>query len=324
MPELGQRVGASRACPGRAAARPGPDARRRPSATSARRCSCGTCSWSRVTAAQPRGERPQRGEVRRRARPHVRGDLRRGLAGPGREHPQRLPERDRGLVRHPGQLAGADHADDGQADGVLRRDVSVHGAGSLPARSERARSGTIDQSERGRDGAGRHPAALPRRGDPPPRAGQVRDRRRHHLGHRHRRLPRAQGTVLETKPLTAKIIAVLVATIVSYVLNREWSFRTRGGRERHHEAAAVLPDQRHRRRGLHRAARGLAVRAGPQGARGVAAHRRRSPTSSAARSSARSSGWRSAGGRSGGSCSRTRTCAARCPRPTHRPSGAPR
>jgi putative flippase GtrA len=43
-------------------------------------------------------------------------------------------------------------------------------------------------------------------------------------------------TVLEPKPVTAKIIAVLVATIVSYVLNREWSFRTRGGRERHHEA----------------------------------------------------------------------------------------
>ncbi|MFI6510898.1 GtrA family protein [Streptosporangium sp. NPDC050855] len=44
-------------------------------------------------------------------------------------------------------------------------------------------------------------------------------------------------TVLEPKPVTAKVIAVLVATIVSYVLNREWSFRTRGGRERHHEAA---------------------------------------------------------------------------------------
>ena len=43
-------------------------------------------------------------------------------------------------------------------------------------------------------------------------------------------------TVLQPKPITAKIIAVLVATIVSYVLNREWSFRTRGGRERHHEA----------------------------------------------------------------------------------------
>lgn len=44
-------------------------------------------------------------------------------------------------------------------------------------------------------------------------------------------------TVLEAKPVTAKVIAVLVATMVSYVLNREWSFRTRGGRERHHEAA---------------------------------------------------------------------------------------
>lgn len=43
-------------------------------------------------------------------------------------------------------------------------------------------------------------------------------------------------TVLEPKPVTAKIVAVLVATILSYVLNREWSFRTRGGRERHHEA----------------------------------------------------------------------------------------
>lgn len=46
-----------------------------------------------------------------------------------------------------------------------------------------------------------------------------------------------KSTVLEPKPVTAKIFAVLVATIVSYVLNREWSFRTRGGRERHHEAA---------------------------------------------------------------------------------------
>jgi putative flippase GtrA len=46
-----------------------------------------------------------------------------------------------------------------------------------------------------------------------------------------------KATVLEPKPLTAKVMAVLVATIASYVLNREWSFRTRGGRERHHEAA---------------------------------------------------------------------------------------
>src|SRR5262249_28102548 len=44
-------------------------------------------------------------------------------------------------------------------------------------------------------------------------------------------------TILATHPVTAKIIATLIATIVSYILNREWSFRTRGGRERPHEAA---------------------------------------------------------------------------------------
>jgi len=43
-------------------------------------------------------------------------------------------------------------------------------------------------------------------------------------------------TILEPKPVTAKIIAGIVAVIASYVLNREWSFRDRGGRERHHEA----------------------------------------------------------------------------------------
>jgi putative flippase GtrA len=44
-------------------------------------------------------------------------------------------------------------------------------------------------------------------------------------------------TVLTRNPVTALTVAVIVATIVSYVLNREWSFSTRGGRERHHEAA---------------------------------------------------------------------------------------
>lgn len=43
-------------------------------------------------------------------------------------------------------------------------------------------------------------------------------------------------TVLVEKPTTAKAIAIIVATIWSYILNREWSFRTRGGRERAHEA----------------------------------------------------------------------------------------
>lgn len=44
-------------------------------------------------------------------------------------------------------------------------------------------------------------------------------------------------TILLDKVLTAKVVSMLVSTIVSYVLNREWSFNTRGGRERHHEAA---------------------------------------------------------------------------------------
>lgn len=43
-------------------------------------------------------------------------------------------------------------------------------------------------------------------------------------------------TVLENKPVVAKIISGIMATILSYILNREWSFKNRGGRERHHEA----------------------------------------------------------------------------------------
>ncbi|SDD20706.1 GtrA family protein [Actinokineospora iranica] len=44
-------------------------------------------------------------------------------------------------------------------------------------------------------------------------------------------------TVLNRNPVTALAIAVIIATIVSYILNREWSFQDRGGRERPHEAA---------------------------------------------------------------------------------------
>lgn len=43
-------------------------------------------------------------------------------------------------------------------------------------------------------------------------------------------------TVLADKPVTAKIISGVIAVIASYILNREWSFKNRGGRERHHEA----------------------------------------------------------------------------------------
>lgn len=44
-------------------------------------------------------------------------------------------------------------------------------------------------------------------------------------------------TVLAGKPVTALMFATIVSTVLSYILNREWTFRTRGGRERHHEAA---------------------------------------------------------------------------------------
>ncbi|WP_424809681.1 GtrA family protein [Rhodococcus sp. 27YEA15] len=44
-------------------------------------------------------------------------------------------------------------------------------------------------------------------------------------------------TILESKPVTAKIIAGVIAVIASYILNREWSFKNRGGREPAHEAA---------------------------------------------------------------------------------------
>ena len=49
-----------------------------------------------------------------------------------------------------------------------------------------------------------------------------------------------KSTVLEPKPVTAKVISVVVATLASYTLNRGWSFRTRGGRERHHEAVLYM------------------------------------------------------------------------------------
>lgn len=43
-------------------------------------------------------------------------------------------------------------------------------------------------------------------------------------------------TILTEKVLTCKIISMLVSTVVSYILNREWSFDGRGGRQMPHEA----------------------------------------------------------------------------------------
>jgi putative flippase GtrA len=46
-----------------------------------------------------------------------------------------------------------------------------------------------------------------------------------------------KSTLLAPKPVTAKIISTIIATIGSYALSRQWSFRTRGGRVPHFEAA---------------------------------------------------------------------------------------
>jgi putative flippase GtrA len=43
-------------------------------------------------------------------------------------------------------------------------------------------------------------------------------------------------TILTEKVLTCKVISMLVATVLSYILNREWSFDGRGGRQMPHEA----------------------------------------------------------------------------------------
>ncbi|MGL6234515.1 MAG: GtrA family protein [Segniliparus sp.] len=43
-------------------------------------------------------------------------------------------------------------------------------------------------------------------------------------------------TVMPTKPTVAKIFSGVLATVLSYILNSEWSFKHRGGRQRHHEA----------------------------------------------------------------------------------------
>ena len=56
-------------------------------------------------------------EIGVRADHHVGGDLRGRFVGGGGQHPQRLPQRDRGLVGHPGELTAADHRDQRGASG---------------------------------------------------------------------------------------------------------------------------------------------------------------------------------------------------------------
>jgi len=61
----------------------------------------------------------------------------------------------------------------------------------------------------------------------------------HHLHHRLGNFLHLKLTILDYKPVTAKVIAGIVAVIASYVLNREWSFRNRGGRDATMRAAVL-------------------------------------------------------------------------------------
>ncbi len=57
-------------------------------------------------------------EIGVRADHHIGADLRGGLVGRGGQHPQGLPQRDRGLMGHPRQLTAPDHGHDGLGDGL--------------------------------------------------------------------------------------------------------------------------------------------------------------------------------------------------------------
>jgi putative flippase GtrA len=49
-----------------------------------------------------------------------------------------------------------------------------------------------------------------------------------------------KSTALEAKPVTAKVLAVVAATVVSYIFNSQWSFRGCGGRSRSAEIALFV------------------------------------------------------------------------------------
>ena len=128
-----------------------------PSSTRARRCSPGTCSWSKVIASAPAAALRRASRSRVLAQHDVRRDQRRGLVGARREHPQRLPEGHRRLVRHPRQLTGADHRHHGQA-GAL-----VHGRETVRA----------DQNSAGPGSSGLGPSGPSSRSRSEQRAGAV-------------------------------------------------------------------------------------------------------------------------------------------------------
>src|SRR5690606_20775666 len=70
----------------------------------------------------------------------VGGDQRRAVLGRGSENAERLAERDRRLVGHPGQLTAPDHADHRQTGASVHRAIILSGSVGGPPRRHGRRS----------------------------------------------------------------------------------------------------------------------------------------------------------------------------------------
>ena len=191
-----ERVGASPACPARARSASGPGCTVTPSAASARRCSPGhvlVVEGDAVAAARRRprsASRSVRAPRRTSARRARRG--RRATAASTRsDWPSAIAAW--WVIR--ASWPAADHADDGEAVRSRCAASTVYGSTARRARGPGTgcRSGTMDGVSRCRTGAGRRsrsPIALWRSSHRELVKFAIVGR--HHLGDRHRRLPRAQ------------------------------------------------------------------------------------------------------------------------------------
>ena len=141
----------------------------------------------------------------RRAR--RRGDQRGAVVGARRQHPQRLPERDRRLVRHARQLAAADHADHGQAGALVHGRETVR-AGQNSAGPGSSGLGSWGPSSRSRSSSAQAPSwvagrrAIRTEGVPtsPSAAASRRPSRRRSTAARSARPPRGARTTTVAAP----------------------------------------------------------------------------------------------------------------------------
>ncbi len=210
-----------------------------PSATSFSSSSVGTCSWSKVSACAPVGRAAQRVEVGVRADHDVGGDLRGGVVGLRR---RARAASDRARSRPDGSSWRAGRRRSWPRLGCRAHRLWCHASVPYRPRPARVRVGchcfrTLASCvlHRCHDRAAAPPDPA-RTSSGTTSSSSSRSSARRTFVIDSAIFYTLKLTVLEPKPVTAKIIAGIVAVIASYILNREWSFRDRGGRERHHEA----------------------------------------------------------------------------------------